>query len=206
MLAKLWKKVLLGICIIACLFNITSKLVNRHSLKENLQSVNDGKTIFDLSGKDSSSGSNKGSTKANGEQSSGGNSGENSGAASTSKRRRVKDDDGHVTIYDEDGNIVDEYDIDDEQDSNGNNGDENSDRDDDDYYDGEIDIDPRKAASKVKDKAQEFNDSIEPVEAEESYDTVPVYEEDDPQRSVADNAEREFTIRDFFGLFKSEDN
>ena len=48
MLAKLWKKVLLAICIIACIFNIMSKLVNRHSLKENLESVNDGKTIFSI--------------------------------------------------------------------------------------------------------------------------------------------------------------
>ena len=49
MLAKLWKKVLLAVCLVACLFNITYKLVNRHSLKENLQSVNNGETIFDLS-------------------------------------------------------------------------------------------------------------------------------------------------------------
>ncbi len=48
MLAKLWKKILLAICIIACIFNIMSKLVNRHSLKENLESVNDGVTVFDL--------------------------------------------------------------------------------------------------------------------------------------------------------------
>ena len=37
MLAKLWKKLLFAICIIACLFNITYKLVNRHSLKSNLE-------------------------------------------------------------------------------------------------------------------------------------------------------------------------
>lgn len=48
MLAKLWKKVLLAVCIIACIFNIMSKLVNRHSLKENLESANDGKTIFSI--------------------------------------------------------------------------------------------------------------------------------------------------------------
>lgn len=52
MLAKLWKKVLLAICIIACIFNIMSKLVNRHSLKENLQSANDGVTVFDIFKKD----------------------------------------------------------------------------------------------------------------------------------------------------------
>lgn len=48
MLAKLWKKVLLAVCIIACLFNITSKLVNRHSLKENLENANDGITVFNI--------------------------------------------------------------------------------------------------------------------------------------------------------------
>lgn len=48
MLAKIWKKVLLAICIIACIFNIMSKLVNRHSLKENLESANDGETIFSI--------------------------------------------------------------------------------------------------------------------------------------------------------------
>ena len=48
MLAKIWKKVLLAVCIIACIFNIMSKLVNRHSLKENLESVNDGETIFSI--------------------------------------------------------------------------------------------------------------------------------------------------------------
>lgn len=48
MLAKLWKKVLLAICIVACIFNIMSKLVNRHSLKENLDSANDGVTVFNF--------------------------------------------------------------------------------------------------------------------------------------------------------------
>lgn len=52
MLAKLWKKVLLAVCIIACIFNIMSKLVNRHSLKENLESANDGVTVFDIFKKD----------------------------------------------------------------------------------------------------------------------------------------------------------
>lgn len=49
MLAKLWKKVLLAVCIIACLFNIVSKIVNRHSLEVNLESVNDGSVVFNLS-------------------------------------------------------------------------------------------------------------------------------------------------------------
>lgn len=52
MLAKIWKKVLLAVCIIACIFNIMSKLVNRHSLKENLESANDGETIFSIFQKD----------------------------------------------------------------------------------------------------------------------------------------------------------
>lgn len=52
MLAKMWKQVLLAICIIACIFNIMSKLVNRHSLKENLESVNDGITVFNIFKKD----------------------------------------------------------------------------------------------------------------------------------------------------------
>lgn len=47
MLAKMWKKILLAICIIACLFNLVSKLVNRHSLETNLKSANDGNTIVD---------------------------------------------------------------------------------------------------------------------------------------------------------------
>ena len=52
MLAKLWKKVLLAVCIIACIFNIMSKLVNRHSLKDNLESANDGETVFSIFQKD----------------------------------------------------------------------------------------------------------------------------------------------------------
>lgn len=55
MLAKLWKKVLLAVCIIACIYNIMSKLVNRASLEANLQRANDGNTIFDFSSKDSKS-------------------------------------------------------------------------------------------------------------------------------------------------------
>ena len=48
MLAKLWKKVLLAICIIACLYNIMAKLVNRTSLELNLKSVENGESIFSL--------------------------------------------------------------------------------------------------------------------------------------------------------------
>lgn len=55
MLAKLWKKVLLAVCIIACIFNIMTKLVNRNSLEVNLKSANDGNTVFDFTRKDSDS-------------------------------------------------------------------------------------------------------------------------------------------------------
>ena len=48
MLAKMWKKVLLAICIIACLFNITTKLVSRTSLEVNLKSVKDGESILSI--------------------------------------------------------------------------------------------------------------------------------------------------------------
>lgn len=36
-MSKIWKKLLLGILIIACLFNVVSKLVKKYSLKEELQ-------------------------------------------------------------------------------------------------------------------------------------------------------------------------
>ena len=52
MLAKIWKKLLLAICIIACLFNITSKIVNRTSLEVNLRQANDGTGILDILKKD----------------------------------------------------------------------------------------------------------------------------------------------------------
>ena len=38
MLAKIWKKMLLAILIIACLFNVVSKLVNKVSLNKELLS------------------------------------------------------------------------------------------------------------------------------------------------------------------------
>lgn len=52
MLAKLWKKVLLAVCIVACIFNIMTKLVNRNSLEVNLKSANDGNTVFDFTRKE----------------------------------------------------------------------------------------------------------------------------------------------------------
>ena len=44
--AKLWKKVLLAICIVACIFNIMSKLVSKTSLELNLKSVENGESIL----------------------------------------------------------------------------------------------------------------------------------------------------------------
>ncbi len=38
MIAKIWKKVLFAILIIACLFNIVNKLVHKASLDEELES------------------------------------------------------------------------------------------------------------------------------------------------------------------------
>ncbi len=38
MLAKIWKKLLLFILVVACLFNVVSKLVYKTSLKAELQS------------------------------------------------------------------------------------------------------------------------------------------------------------------------
>ena len=37
-MSKIWKKLLLAILIVACLFNIVSKFVKRYSLKEEVQS------------------------------------------------------------------------------------------------------------------------------------------------------------------------
>lgn len=54
MLPKIWKKVLLAICIVACIYNIMSKLVNRNSLEINLKSVDDGTTVFNLFQKEES--------------------------------------------------------------------------------------------------------------------------------------------------------
>ena len=49
MLAKVWKKVLLAICIIACIYNVMTKLVNRHSLEDNLKKANNGEMVYNLS-------------------------------------------------------------------------------------------------------------------------------------------------------------
>lgn len=48
MLPKIWKKLLLAICIIAILFNITSKLVNRISLEKTISSSPEGINVREL--------------------------------------------------------------------------------------------------------------------------------------------------------------
>lgn len=45
MLAKIWKKLLLAICIIAVLFNVMYKLVHRANLKDQMKSVMGGNII-----------------------------------------------------------------------------------------------------------------------------------------------------------------
>lgn len=65
MLAKMWKKVLLAVCIVACIFNIMSKLVNRTSLEENLKSANDGNVVFDIFTKKEESAEQKPADEAN---------------------------------------------------------------------------------------------------------------------------------------------
>lgn len=45
MLAKIWKKLLLFICIVAILFNITSKLVYKNNLTSQLKSVIGGSSL-----------------------------------------------------------------------------------------------------------------------------------------------------------------
>lgn len=48
MLSKIWKKLALAICIIAILFNITNKLVNRTNLGTQLKSVIGGTSISEF--------------------------------------------------------------------------------------------------------------------------------------------------------------
>jgi hypothetical protein len=48
MLAKIWKKLLLAVCIVACLFNITYKIVHKSSLKVELQSVVNGESLSSI--------------------------------------------------------------------------------------------------------------------------------------------------------------
>lgn len=48
MLAKVWKKLLLAICIVAILFNITAKLVNRISLEKAIKSTPEGVNLKEV--------------------------------------------------------------------------------------------------------------------------------------------------------------
>ena len=47
MLAKIWKKLLLAVCIIACLYNVMHKLVTRTSLEIQIQSIKNQTSIMD---------------------------------------------------------------------------------------------------------------------------------------------------------------
>ncbi len=47
MLAKIWKKLLMAICIIACIYNVMHKLVSRTSLEEQLKSVQEQTSLID---------------------------------------------------------------------------------------------------------------------------------------------------------------
>ena len=55
MLAKVWKKLLLAICVIAILFNITSKLVKRTNLGSQLKSVIGGTSLAEYFSKEDES-------------------------------------------------------------------------------------------------------------------------------------------------------
>lgn len=48
MLAKIWKKVLLAICILACMINVMYKLVSRTSLDVQLKSIQDQMDITNI--------------------------------------------------------------------------------------------------------------------------------------------------------------
>ena len=48
MLAKIWKKLLLAVCIVACLFNVTNKIVHRESLELNLKNATQGSSILSI--------------------------------------------------------------------------------------------------------------------------------------------------------------
>jgi len=51
MLAKTWKKILLFICIILCVYNVMHKLVSRTSLETQLKSVEGESSIIDVRNK-----------------------------------------------------------------------------------------------------------------------------------------------------------
>lgn len=47
MIAKVWKKVLLAVCIVACIYNVMHKLVSRTSLDIQLKSVGGQTSLTD---------------------------------------------------------------------------------------------------------------------------------------------------------------
>lgn len=48
MLAKVWKKALLAVCIIACIYNVMHKLVTRTSLEVQLKSVQNQSSLMEI--------------------------------------------------------------------------------------------------------------------------------------------------------------
>lgn len=48
MLPKMWKKVLLAVCMIACIYNVMHKLVSRTSLEAQLKSVQNQDSIIHI--------------------------------------------------------------------------------------------------------------------------------------------------------------
>lgn len=201
MLAKLWKKILLAVCLLACLFNITYKLVNRHSLKDNLQSVNNGETIFDLSRDKSTSGANSGSSQGNNSGNDSSNSGEDTGHAEH-KNEGYYDEDGNYRLYRDDENSEAYA----NKNGNGDNDDENNNNDENQENEsngGISSINVKDAISNAKDKVKNVDIDVQPAEATEVYEDIPVYDEDDPQRNNGKNSEYEYTWRDFLDIFKS---
>ena len=51
MVAKLWKKVLLVIVIIACLYNVVAKLATKISFKEQMEAITDYAKTLDITNK-----------------------------------------------------------------------------------------------------------------------------------------------------------
>ncbi len=203
MLAKLWKKLLFAICIIACLFNITYKLVNRHSLKSNLESVNDGETVFDLSSE--SEGSSEGATNNNSNNTS---DGEDDNDKAPIEYDGVK----RVVIYDADGNIVDEYNTADNVEDILSSVDDSNRAV---IYDknGNLIIDSRNPEerknlieriknSNLLDK-DKYRIEIEEREANEVYTDVPVYEKEDVQYDAGDNKNYIYKYREYLDVFRN---
>ncbi len=212
MLAKIWKKVILAICLVACLFNITYKLVNRHSLKENLQSVNNGETIFDLSKDKSSSEVNSGESSDINSGNDSSNSGENLEYVEH-KNKGYYDEYGNYRLYSDDENNESNSNQNEDSNRDGEN-EENQDNQDYGSNEGndnnEENIENRQGNTKVKDAISSAKDKIknadidvQPAEAREVYEEIPVYDENDPQRNAGKNSEYEYSWRDFLDIFKS---